>query len=72
VQNTGDIVAARAIYDIQSTLEGIYAQQYDSLFKTYTQNDSIHYINQIPVTRRGEVCSKLAVGSINQYVVSLC
>ncbi len=32
----------------------------------------MHFINQIPTSRRGEVCRKLAVGEFNQYVISLC
>ena len=47
------IVEGRAIYDIESSSDGIYAQQYASVFKTYNHNDSIHFINMIPTTRRG-------------------
>jgi hypothetical protein len=72
VQETRELLEARAIYDIESTIDGIYAQQYGSLLKTNTFNSSIHWISNIPTQRRGEVCSKLAVGEFNQYVVSLC
>lgn len=53
-------------------MDGIYAQQYSSLFKSYVHNDSIHFINKIPTTVRGQVCSKLATGGNEQYVISLC
>lgn len=53
VENTRKVVEARAIYDIDSTIDGIYAQQYTSVFKTYTHNDSIHYISHIPTEKRG-------------------
>lgn len=53
IQETRDIVDAKYVYDIESTHDGIFAQQYYSLFKTYEHNDSIHYINQIPTTRLG-------------------
>lgn len=72
VQETRELLEARAIYDIESTIDGIYAQQYSSILKTNTFNSSIHFISHIPTQRRGEVCSKLAVGEFNQYVVSLC
>jgi hypothetical protein len=62
VQEFRELVEAKAIYDIESTLDGIYAQQYGSLFKTNTYNSSINFISQIPTQRRSEVCSKLAVG----------
>jgi len=35
------MVAAKAIYDMESTFNGIYAQQYSSVFKTWAHNDSI-------------------------------
>lgn len=66
------MIEGRAIYDIESTIDGIYAQQYSSLFKSYTHNDSIHFISKVPTTRIGEVCSKLATGGSEGYVVSLC
>ena len=47
---------------MESTYDGVWAQQYFSIFKTHNFNDSIHFINQIPTSRRGEVCNKLAVG----------
>jgi hypothetical protein len=72
VEETRELLEARAIYDMESTIDGIYAQQYSSILKTYTHNDSIHFINQVPTERRGEVCSKLAVGEFSQYVISLC
>jgi hypothetical protein len=72
VEHTGTVVEGRAIYDIQSTWDGIYAQTYYSIFKTYTHNDSIHFINMIPATRRGEPCTKLATGENEEYILSLC
>lgn len=66
------LVEGRAIYDIESTINGIYAQQYSSLFKSYTHNDSIHFINKIPTTQMGEVCTKIAAGPFEQYIISLC
>jgi hypothetical protein len=53
VQETRELLEARSIYDIESTIDGIYAQQYGSLLKTNTFNSSIHFINQIPTQRRG-------------------
>lgn len=72
VQETRELIEGRAIYDIESTIDGILAQQYSSIFKTNVFNSSVHWINQIPTTRRGESCTKLAVGDISQYVISLC
>ena len=72
VQETRELLEGRAIYDIESTIDGILAQQYSSILKTNVFNSSVHWINQIPTTRRGEVCTKLAVGDISQYVISLC
>ena len=43
----------RAIYDIESNFDGIYAQQYSSYFKTFYNNDSIEYIQNIPTVHRG-------------------
>lgn len=48
VKVTKDIVGARAIYDMESTINGIYAQQYDSMFKTWSHNNSIEYAFTIP------------------------
>ena len=72
VVHTRNVIEGRAIYDIESTLDGIYAQQYSSLLKSYTHNDSVHYISRIPTERQGEVCTKLAVGDVQRYIISLC
>lgn len=72
VELTRTVVEGRAIYDIQSTSDGIYAQQYRSVFKTFNHNDSIHFINLVPTTLRGEICTKMAVGDTQHFVISLC
>ena len=48
VEVTRKVIEARAIYDIESTADGIYAQQYSSLLKSHTYNDSINYISKVP------------------------
>ena len=71
VHEVREILAARAIFDLESTYNGVFAQQYDSVMKTYT-NDSIEYIAQIPTNMPGEPCVKIAVPSHQTFVVSLC
>ena len=67
-----EVVAGRAIYDMDSTFNGIFAQQYNSYLKTWMHNDSIQYIQNIPTTSPGEVCSKIVPDHDNEYVLSLC
>jgi len=38
---------------MRSTYQGIYGQMYDTIFKTYAQNDSVEYVTKIPTTSRG-------------------
>lgn len=71
VQEVREIVAARAILDLESTYDGVFAQQYDSILKTYL-NDSIEYIVQLPTNMPGEPCTKIALPFHQTFVVSLC
>ena len=57
---------------MESTDYGIYAQQYYGIFKSYTHNDSIHFVNNVPTEHIGEVCTKIATGDAQHYVMSLC
>ena len=65
-------MVARAIYDLEATYHGIIAQQYESLFKTFSHNDSIEAMVTIPTNSRGEVCTKIAASGAMEYLVSLC
>lgn len=71
VHEVREIVAARAILDLESAYNGVFAQQYDSIMKTYL-NDSIEYIVQLPTNIPGEPCVKLALPFHQTFVVSLC
>ena len=53
VTEIGDIVASKAIYDMESTHDGIFAQQYDAVFKTFKKNDSIELTWRIPTEIMG-------------------
>lgn len=66
-----EIVAARAILDIESTYNGVFALQFDAIFKTYL-NDSIQFVTQIPTNIDGEPCVKIAVPFHQVFTVSLC
>ena len=57
---------------MDSTFNGIFAQQYNSYIKTWAHNDSIEYIQNIPTIYPGEVCSKIVADHNQEYVVSLC
>ena len=57
---------------MESTYTGIFAQQYNSYIKTWSHNDSIEYIQNIPTTSSGEVCSKIIPDHNSEYVLSLC
>lgn len=48
-----EIKVGEPVYDMHSTYNGIYGQMYDSLFKTFPQNDSVEYIIKIPTQSRG-------------------
>ena len=48
-----EIKVGEPVYDMRSTYQGIYGQMYDSIFKTYAQNDSVEYVAKIPTTSRG-------------------
>lgn len=57
---------------MHSTFTGIFGQLYNAVFKTYSHNDSVQYILNIPTTSRGEVCSKLAVHNAQDFILSFC
>lgn len=60
------------VFDMYSTFTGIYGQMYDSVFKTYAQNDSIQYIIKIPTGSITEICTKIAVNIYQDYFLSFC
>jgi hypothetical protein len=60
------------VYDMHSTYTGIFGQMYNAVFKTFSTNDSIEYIITIPTQSRGEVCTKMAVDSAQDYILSFC
>jgi hypothetical protein len=57
---------------MHSTYTGIFGQMYNAVFKTFSTNDSIEYIFTIPTQSRGEVCTKMAVDSAQDYILSFC
>lgn len=66
-----EIVAARAILDMESTWNGVFAQQFDAVMKTWL-NDSVQFVTQVPTNMDGEPCVKIAVPFHQVFTVSLC
>lgn len=55
------IHAGEPVYDMKPTFQGIYGQQYNAFFKTFSHNNSVEYTAKIPTSSMGEVCSKMFV-----------
>lgn len=69
---TREVIASKAMYDVQSTVNGIYVQQYDSVIKTFPRNDSVELYFTIPTGADGEACTKLALPSSHDFLLSFC
>lgn len=67
-----EIKVGEPVFDMYSTFTGIYGQMYDSVFKTFAQNDSIQYIIKIPTGSITEICTKIAVNIYQDYFLSFC
>lgn len=49
VKKVDSVYASEAIFELEATHDGVFAQQYSAVFKTYSHNDSIQYTFKIPI-----------------------
>jgi hypothetical protein len=56
---------------MHSTYFGTFGQMFSAFFKTYSYNDNIQYVANIPINAFA-ACSKMAVHQEMEYLLSFC